>query len=292
MNPEKLSEGVLVHLRMGFWNARIKLSDEKINKSKNLPKDIVRGTQDLIIDRSIIDKLLSIRNRAKTILRENSMIFPIPGVYWIPKNKIQYLDDAFTELKKMYIRKTNELACNIDRLKFDFREKYPEFYLEWKYPNPKQIKAKFYFEWSFFSLQLPDEKSGLIPPSLYKKEQEKFQNMIKEMNDIAINVIGNELLKRIDSLYSQCEQDKFSAGTIKSFEKFMERWDTLWSGNIDDKSKMHNVIKRAKRFLSKTTVERLRTSEDFKNKTQAKIEKIANQIKNIPNFKLKRKLDV
>lgn len=289
MKAEKFDDGVLCQLKIGRWGAKAKLNDEQIGDE--LPSEIVRVIQDLVEDKTIVRSLNSIRLQAKKALKESSLRFPIDNVYWIPKHKIENLDAEFTRLQTEYASEANNLAENITKLKDNFRRRYPKFYSAEKYPSADAIRAKHYFHWRFFQFQLPDKKGGLLTADMYKREQEKFQRMAKKMEEMAIDVIGTTLLKRIDKLREQCENDSVNAGTWKSLEKFMEKWNDIWAGNIDS-DKMKSIMKQMRMMVSRTSSDKLKSDEDFRNQAAKKMEKIAKQVKAIPNFKLQRKLDI
>jgi hypothetical protein len=97
MKQEVMQEGVLCQLKMGRWDASIRMSKDKFGKE--LPKEIVRAMQDLVEDRTLIKNLDAIRRSAKNTLKNNSLPFPVDGIFWCPKDKIPLLDDCFTKLK-------------------------------------------------------------------------------------------------------------------------------------------------------------------------------------------------
>lgn len=289
MKAEQINEGVLCQLKIGRWGASVRLSKDKFGK--DLPKEIIRGMQDLVDDRSLLQELLTLKREAKRELVNCSIAFPVDNVFWVPKKKIEHLDARFAEIQEQYAEKTEELVGSMNKLKNQFRRKYPKFYSPEKYPSKDQVRAKYYFNWRFFQFQLPDKKGGILTAEMYKREQEKFQAMAKEMNEMAINVIGNTLLKRIEKLQEQCEGDKINAATLNSMERFLGKWDDLWKDNVDS-SKLKGVMRTLRIQMKKTSANGLRSDEDFRGQVAKKMEKVAKQIKAIPDFKLKRKLDV
>lgn len=288
MKPEQLQEGMLCQLKIGRWGASKKLQPEQLG---DLPSEIVRGMQSLVEDRTLLKEQMTIRNSARGELIRNSMPFPVDNVFWVPKKKIEYLDNKLQEYETQYGQGTNKLIRNLSELKKTFAKKFPDFYDESNYPTEDELRRKYYFHWRFFQLNLPDKKAGILTPSMYKREKEKFEAMAKEMNEMALNIIGNALLKKIERLQTQCEGDKINAGTVSSLERFMGKWEDLWKDNVDDQ-KLQSIMKSLRIQMAKTSADRLKSNEDFRNKASKKLESITKQIKKIPNFKLKRKLDV
>jgi hypothetical protein len=289
MDAQKLNEGVLCQLKIGRWDASMRLSKDKF--AENLPKDIVRGMQDLVDDRSCLQDLLTVKRLAKRALVQSSLNFPVNGVFWVPKHKIVWLDETLTEKKREYRDLTEELISNMGKIKRRFRRKYPDFYNEENYPSDDELRSKHHFTWQFFQFQLPSKKAGILTASMYKREQEKLKGMAKEMNEMAIAIIGKTLLARIDKLKEQCENDKINAGTLNSLERFLGKWDDIWKDNVDS-SKLKTVMRSLRIQMKKTSADGLRSSEDFRNQVAKKMEGIVKQVKAIPDFKVKRKLDV
>lgn len=288
MRPEQLQEGVLCELAVTKWMAIIKMDPKKAN---GLPKEIVRLRQDLLDDRSIIKEIESIKRSAQNFIKDNSMPFPIDGIFWVPKHKIEEIDAYLEEAKKEFYATVENLISEKSKLQKEFARKYPSFYDPKKYPTADQLRGKHSFEWRFFQFTLPDKDTSILPASLYKKEKEKFDNIAKEMNEIAINVIGNKLLERIETLKGQCEGDSINSGTVNSINKLLEKWNDIWKDNVSNE-KLESVIKSLRVQMARTSSDRLKSNEDFRNKAEKKFETIASQIKKIPNFELKRKLDV
>ena len=289
MKPEQLHEGMLCQLKIGRWGASIRLRKDKLGR--DLPPEIVRGMQDLVEDKTLLKDQLTIKRTALGLLKRSSMPFPVDGIHWVPKHKIVELDEAFTQLQNEYGAGTDKLIANIGKLKRRFQRKYPKFYNEANYPTPDELRGKYYFYWRFFQFDLPDKEAGILTPDMYKREKAKFDAMAKEMNEMAINVIGNALLKRIERLQAQCEGDKINAGTVSSVERFLEKWEDLWKENVDSE-KFNGIMTSLRLQMKKTSADRLKSNEDFRNKAAKKFEKIVKQIKKVPDFQLKRKLDV
>lgn len=289
MKPELLHEGVLCQLKMGRWDARVRLPKSKFGKE--LPTEIVRGMQDVIEDRTLLKDLATIRRSAKGLLQRSSLPFPVDGVFWVPKEKVPELDDAFKAFKKERRARLNKLLKNIDKMKSNFKKKYPDFYEEKYYPDKAKLESKFYFHWNFFQMTIPDVKAGVLSPEMVKKETAKLRGMVKQMEEMTVNLVGNMLFARVQKLAKQCDNEKVNAGTVSSIDRFIQRWDDLWRDRVDQKQ-MKMVMSRLKKEMKSATAERLKDNDDFRTKMQGNLESIMDKIKAVPDFKLKRKLDV
>lgn len=289
MKEDKLEEGCFVQLKMGRWDAKTRIPTSKLGKG--IPAEIITTRQDIIDDRILLKDLTTIRRMAKGLLKRNSLPFPIDGIFWVPKDKIPMLNDGFATYKTAYELGINKLCENIKKMETEFKNKYPDYYNKQNYPSQSRLRKKFYFYWNFMHFTAPSKKIKTLSPALYKNEQAKFSKMIVEMEEMTINLIGNSLLARIDRLSSQCESGKINNGTVKSIDKFLKHWNELWEDHIDEK-KLKSVMATLKKQMASVSSDRLKNNEDFRNKFNQKLEKIAEQIKVIPDFKLKRKLDI
>ena len=289
MKSEQLQEGALCQLKIGRWDASVKMPNDKLGK--DIPKEIVRAVQDLIEDRTLLNDLATIKRMAKGFLWRNSLPFPVDGVFWIPKKDIVRIDEKFMELQTEHFERVEKLLENYNKLIQNFKDKYPKYYRKDKYPTINRLRSKYYFYWNFFHFEIPSKKTKILSPEIYKREQEKFQGMVKQMEEMTINIIGNTLIDRFNSLAKQCDSGKINSATVNSFSTFIKKWDDLWKDHIDDR-KMKNIMIMLKRHMKGMTTDRLKDNESFREKMGEYASKAINKITKIESFELKRKLDI
>lgn len=291
MRQEDLQNGVLCLLKMGRWDARVKMDKKLLPKS--LPKEIVRARHDIIVDRQILKDLATVRRSAKGLLQRYSLPFPIDGVQWVNKSEIPFLDEEFEKFKEINNERLQILIDKIESMKREFKDKYPKFYeaVKHQYPSKEKLRKKFYFRWQFFQINVPEESTKILSPKIYKRETEKLRGMVKEMEEMTINMIGNMIMKRIQSLSKQCDSGKVNAGTINSFEKLFKRWDDLWKDHVDEK-KLKMIVARLRKEMRSADAEDLRDDKKLRDNLAKSLEKTVGKIKNIPNFQLKPNLDL
>jgi len=287
---ERLNEGVFCNFRIGYWGARIKLDKNRLGE--DVPKEIVRAAQDLLDDKVLIEDIKNIQWQAKYILKNNSMPCPIDGIFFIPKKKIVYINEQLTSMLEEFDQRVDKFVRNYKKLINNFATKFPKFYNPKKYPSESEIKNKFYMDWRFFKLGAPDSAATILDPNEYKKEVDKFKGMIQEMEEMAINVISNDLFAKIDKLQKQCESGEGLHGkTVGSINRFLDKWNDLWVGNVDDR-KIKMIVSRLKKEMNKVTIDRLKGNEDFRTEVSKKLNVILNKIESIPSVELKRKIDI
>ena len=290
MRTEQLQEGVLCNLRIGRWDASAKLPKDKLGK--DVPKEIIRAMQDLIEDKRLLKDIATIRRSAKGLLMRNSIPFPIDGIWFVPKDRIDYIDDQFRQYKEVNDERVESLIKNYSKLKANMKKKYPNYYRPKKYPSISQLRKKFYFNWQFFHIALPKSgKASVLSPKLYKKEQEKFKGMIKQMEEMTVTLVAQRLFIRINRLSEQCASGKINAGTVNSIDRFLKNWNKLWSGYVDEK-RICIIMAQLKTQMKTVSADHLKDSEDFRETIGNKMDSLIKKLKHIPDIKLKRKLDI
>jgi hypothetical protein len=289
-NGSILNEGVLCSFQVGYWGASAKL--DKGNLGANVPKKIVRAMQDLFDDKLLIQDIMTVLRQAKYFVTSNSLPFPIDAVTFIPKHKITEINEGLQEYKAELKERVDRLVSKYDTLRNRFKRKYPDYYRPEKYPDKKRLRARYYMRWNFFQIGVPEAAAAVIDPEEYKREVNKFKGMVSEMEDLTINLIGNELLTRLDKLHTQCTTGEGLHGkTVNSINRLVEKWDDLWRGHVDDK-KMKMIITRLRKEMKKVSIDRLKGNEHFRAEVGDKLGAMLKKLDKMPNVQLKRRLDI
>lgn len=289
MTPEKFqSEGVLIQLVCKQWEGRAQLEKEKM---KGLPKEIVRGRHELLVNRDTLKEISAIKRRAKTLLEYCALPFPIDSVYWVKKESVVLIEQDLQDIKTDFDNQVNLFIEGFQKEKRAFRKQYPEFYRPEKYPSVDCLKEKFRLDWRFFQMTLPDAGFGILSPEQMKRETEKLKGVVKEMEQMTVNMIGNLLYKRIFKLKKQFNNDRVNASTVESIEVFFHRWDDLWAGHIDEK-KLTKVMDGLRANMKGVSVEQLKTDKEVMQELNDVIEETMEDIKAIPDFKLAPRFDI
>jgi hypothetical protein len=289
MDQSKLQECVLCNLQFNRWTASAKLPKELLGD--DVPKEIVRGMQDLIPDRTLLKDIATIRRTAKGELMRNSVPFHIDGIWLVPKELVTGLDDRFTELGEEDKSRVEKFLKAYPKLKTAMKKKYPKYYRKDKLPSTTELRKRFNFSWQFFQLTLPDPESGILDPKLYKREVAKVKRMVADIEEMTLNLVANRLTKRIKKLSSQCENGKINKATVDSVDRFLDKWDELWSGFVDDK-RMRTIMASMKRQMKSASADRLKDNEDFREKVGDKLDNVISKLKKRSDLHLKRRLDI
>lgn len=291
---ERLNEGVLCIVQNGFWDAIAKY--DKKHLGEEVPKAIVKATQDLIDDKTLISDIKNIQWRAKYLIQANSMPFPIDGVFFLPKNVIAPINEELEELHEEFEVRVAKLVKEYDNLVKKFKRKYPNQYnmqqKKRKYPTKKVLRDKFYLRWSFFNIEMPDSTIGILDPNEHKRAMSRFENMIGEMEDMALNIIGNDLFERLGRIQNRIVNNEPVHGkNISSINTFLDKWSELWQPNVDDR-KMKILVSRLKKEMKKVELTKLKDNQNFREEFSDKIATMMGKIESMPAVRLKRSLKI
>lgn len=270
--------GIIVSLRTSLWGGTGKLESDKFNvNDENLKQDQITAIFDLLDDKSIIEEMKSVRNKAKNFIYSKSISSKERGLDFISKSQVIDVNERLKEYQKEFVSLGKDLIKQLDKLKSDYKKNHPNLYDESRYPSPERLKNKIYFEWVFRAFQPPDET--LLPSKLYQKELDKFKKDIVEMKESTTNMVKDEIIKRLSSLNTQV-QDKeknIHKGTLNAIETLIDNFDQLWSGFIDDKS-LKKCIKELKSSFKLLDIEE-RKEETFKEEIKTMIDNATNTLK-------------
>jgi len=242
MKVQKVNtEGIFLNVKIRMWGASSKVEKDKLG---SLPSDIVKATQALILeeDKEKLEQLGKIKTKV-TVTYLNSVSFPFPvlGFVMVPRERVMEIDRYLEEVKKEFFEVVD--GMDIEKYKENFKAKHPKYYKPNKYPSQKYFRSHFAFEWSFKDLS-PSDSLKSIDPKLYKEEQDKFKEDIKQMEEDTINLISNDILMRVNNLKDMCSGKKrISQRTINGLESLLEKWDMLWKGFISNDALKEAIAK-------------------------------------------------
>jgi len=284
-------QGMLIHLKMGGYEGRMKLSADQL---KDLPQEIVRGVHDLF-DKSFKDLLREISsfdNETRWEVKRQSVPFPIDGVYFITSNYIEKIIELLEQRKIGRRELIAKAVDNYDAAIKIFSEKYPEYFerAKHRYLTKNRFQERFYFQYQFIKITAPDKNGKFITPEMYKSEMKKFKATIDEMKQEVLGTIYQSLLEMTGRLKKQCTDGKPNQRTFNSLNAFLAQIDDVYSDFID-RNDMKETIKKIKAQVLGIDADDLRSSEDLKTKFGKEIAALGAEIKALPDIPLKRAID-
>lgn len=130
------SDGVLVDLRIGYWNALKRNTPEKLGlKAQEIPDDVSGIGMHRLIPKKTVDSWRTLAGHARYILERHSFVFPVGQCSFVPKDSLARVHEELTKTKTDFL-KAAESA-------------------------PRQMRHLFYMEWDVFNVALP-RKAQLV----------------------------------------------------------------------------------------------------------------------------------
>ena len=280
-------QGCLVQLKIYGPGFTGKLSDELLADS-HLPVEITRAMQDRL-DRSLLKERQTLKSKIKTFIENNSIAHPIPGLTFVPKAKIQMVDEKLKELREQDKDIIDRFLIEYPRLQMEFELKYPEYYNPKHYPPTIDLRQKFEFEWRFFQLSIP-ENSGILTPEIYEAEKEKFQKEMEQWRRMVLNEVGSALMTRLDSLIQQEQKGTMNAGTMNAVNPFLEKFDNLWDGFVFSEE-MRKLVGDLKQYAGTVERDRIKDNPVMQKDIAAKAKELSAKLENVPDVNLRRAID-
>jgi hypothetical protein len=281
-------QGCLVQLKIYGPGFTGKLSDELLADS-HLPVEITRAMQDRL-DRSLLKERQTLKSKIKTFIENNSIAHPIPGLTFVPKAKIQMVDEKLKELREQDKDIIDRFLIEYPRLQMEFELKYPEYYNPKYYPPAIELRQKFEFEWRFFQLSIP-ENSGILTPEIYEAEKEKFQKEMEQWRRMILNEVGSALMTRLDSLIQQEQKGTMNAGTMNAVNNFLEKFDNLWDGFVFSEE-MRKLVGDLKQYAGTVERDRIKDNPVMQKDIAAKAKELSAKLESVPDVNLKRAIDI
>lgn len=283
------NKGAILSIIIKSWTGSAKAGDEVL--SNDLPKELLRASQDLLDDKSTLEALRKIRNEVKNHVYANSVSTDVDNLSVIPKARIPYFNDYLKEKSAEYMGLAETFINDqYELLRNTFATKYPELYREDRYPSKAVLTGKFQFSWKFRTLGV-DPTLQDIDPDIYKEEMSKFKTEMAEFKDKIMVQVGTELMSRLKTLQGQAEGKAMNGKTIKSVNDFLDKFENVFSDFSG--GRMRNLVKQAREMMD--GVENLadvKGNDELIDQINETSSKLIQGIKNIPNKKLKRALDI
>jgi hypothetical protein len=280
-------EGCLILLKIYGPGFTGKLSDELLADS-HLPIEITRAMQDRL-DRSILKERLTLKSQVKTFIENNSIVHPIPGLTFVPKAKIQMVDNKLKEFRDQDENVIDRFLIEYPRLQREFEQQYPKYYDPGHYPPAAKLRQKFEFAWRFFQLSIP-ENSGILTPEIYEAEKEKFQKEMEQWRRMILSEVGNSFMIRLDSLIQQEAKGTMNAGAMNAVNNFLDKFDNLWDGFVFSEE-MRKLVADLKQYAGTVERNRIKDNPVMQKDIAAKAKELADRLQSVPDVNLKRAID-
>lgn len=290
------TEGVLIYVDIRMWGASAKLESEKLRQlglDNQEILDQVEAVRTLLTSEGndLLNQYRTVRNEVKGWIYRNSIPFPVDGFVFLPKDLIERADSYLKQRQEEAQMIVDSLVPKIKQLEADYAKRFPQLYDPSKYPSEGSLRSHFTFRWSFRVFAPPSEEARVLPPAVYREEMERFRQDIGRMREMTLNAVGNTLIERVKALSEQCENDAVRAQTVDAMKNFLERFDVVFSGFVDER-KLKQLIDDVKMYMEGTDAAMLSADETFRAVVGNKMKEVVAEIKTVPGLTLKRAFEL
>ena len=223
-----------------------------------------------LVDPEALKPISKITNAARGYLKTISLPFPLPAMVFVPKEMISRADARLQEFKCEFERAVDEFMMDYGRLRGVATTCLGDLFNELDYPV--DIRQKFGLAWRFIVLDLPNGKSGILSPQIYKREKEKFIRTMDEAREMAIASLREEFATMVEHL-----TERFSTGPDgkpKVFKNstvngFYDYFQTFKERNIFRDGDLAELVNRAQAILGGVPAEAFRSSEIVRERVKS-----------------------
>jgi hypothetical protein len=290
------SDGILIYVDIRMWGASARLDSSVLRDLGIKDQEIldqVDAVRSLLTPEgnALLNEYRVVRNEVKGWIYRNSLPFPVDGFVFLPKDLIERTDNYLKQRQEEAQAIVETFVPKIKQLEADYATKFPQLYDQKKYPSEEVLRRHFTFRWSFRVFTPPSEEAKLLPPSVYREEVERFRQDISKMREMTLNAVGNALIERVAALSKQCENDEVKTQTIEAMKNFLEKFDNLFSGFVNE-DKLRKLIGEVKEYMDGTDAAMLGADETFRTVVGNKMREVAAEIKTVPGLQLKRAFEL
>ena len=287
INP--FDKACLIQLRTSCWTGAKNLNPRvlgKIGKS-----DWLKGKK-LLVGPERLSPIKTTIHRARQVLNEQALPFPITGLSLVPKESLTQVDVALERFKNEFWKRVEEFLSDYDQARSEAKGFLGEdLFNESDYPL--DIRGRFRFNWRFLTIQVPG-KASVLPPELYDREKRKFQSLMEETREMAITALAKELGDLVTTLVDRLsgskdgKPKKLQSSMVNKLNEFLESFDDR---NFFNDDRLTELVEQAKVVTNGISPYSLRYNQELrdqfaKSMTSLK-ENVEKAIEDLPVRKLR-----
>lgn len=268
------SRGCLVRLTQSLWTGKIKMPSSLIVDDDGADPEFISAHKRLV-EKDSLKPMEKVRNEAKGYMYSKTLPFPIPGILFIPRDLLGEIDARLKEYQEQFYDAVDEFADSYDIFTARAKNKLKDLYNPLEYPH--DIRSKFNFSWSFYTLSAPG-KAGILSPELYEREQSKFEEEMRQFRETAILTLRQTFVEMVEHLTERLN----SGGTFKNttVDKLKEFLDDFGKLNVTEDHALKALVENAKTVLTgDIEAQELRDDSEMRKRIASQMQKVQETMK-------------
>lgn len=265
-------EAALLQLTATCWQLDKKLPQSMLADVGNV--DFLRGRKLLLAPDStaLIKQHIG---KARNYLRKISLPFPIKGCVLVPKKLIPEIQEHLKEIKWHYNSAVEDFLYWYPQTVKDAKDSLGELFDECDYPTQEMIKNKFRFQWRYITIG--PSVSRVLPPSIYKEEVKKFQELMEQARSEAITALREEFVDLVTNIADKLQNHddgkprRLRDAAVENLKQFL---DNFSSRNIFEDAQLSELVEQCRGIISNTNANAIRGNTHVREEVHLQMEKI------------------
>lgn len=265
-------EAALLQLTATCWQLDKKLPQSMLADVGNV--DFLRGRKLLLAPDStaLIKQHIG---KARNYLRKISLPFPIKGCVLVPKKLIPEIQEHLKEIKWHYNSAVEDFLYWYPQTVKDAKDSLGELFDECDYPTQEMIKNKFRFQWRYITIG--PSVSRVLPPSIYKEEVKKFQELMEQARSEAITALREEFVDLVTNIADKLQNHddgkprRLRDAAVENLKQFL---DNFSSRNIFDDAQLSELVEQCRGIITNTNANAIRGNTQVRQELYQQMEKL------------------
>lgn len=282
-------EAALLQLTATCWQLDKKLPQSLLADVGNV--DYLRGRK-LLLSPDSTALIKQVIGKARNYLRKIALPFPIIGCLLVPKKLIPDIQEHLKKLEWEYNSAIEDFLYWYPQTVKDAKASLGELFDECDYPSKENIKNRFRFQWRY--IVVGPSVSRVLPPSIYKEEVEKFQNLMEQVRQEAIAALRQEFVDLVANLADKLQGSddgrpkRLREAAVENLKQFL---DAFAGRNLFEDERLGELVAQCRGVISGTTASAIRTNSQVKENLHMQMRELLNGIdasfEDLPRRKLR-----
>ena len=265
-------EAALLQLTATCWQLDKKLPQSMLADVGNV--DFLRGRKLLLAPDStaLIKQHIG---KARNYLRKISLPFPIKGCVLVPKKLIPEIQEHLKEIRWQYNSAVEDFLYWYPQTVKDAKDSLGELFDECDYPTQEMIKNKFRFQWRYITIG--PSVSRVLPPSIYKEEVKKFQELMEQARSEAITALREEFVDLVTNIADKLQNHddgkprRLRDAAVENLKQFL---DNFSSRNIFDDAQLSEHVEQCRGIITNTNANAIRGNTQVRQELHQQMAKL------------------
>lgn len=226
-------------------------------------------------------EVTAVRGRVLACWKGCTLAYPDPGVRLIKQGQVEHFHGQMEEFRGQLDEAVAKLDRHYADLKAAARRRLGQLFNEADYPP--ELTGLFSLEWEFPTIEPPDYLYELSP-ALYEQERQRVASRFEEAVRLAEEAFAGELAHLIDHLAERLapgpegQRKVFRDSALGNFSEFFQRFQRL---NVSSNAQLDALVEQAQQLLQGVTPDQVRTWPELRQRVQAGMEGVRQQLDNL-----------